>query len=77
MALGELDRFLHNHWMSISEEERFLTCGRLYEAEKAILERLAPPEYSTAEVREFVFYHMHGYQMPGEASRLFGLWGQN
>ena len=39
MTLHELDKLLHEQWMSMSEEERFLTCGRLYEAEKAILER--------------------------------------
>ena len=66
---SELDKLLHEHWMSISEEERFLTCGRLYSAEKAVLERLAPAEYSLVQLREFVYYHMHGEQMPEGAVR--------
>ena len=55
--------------MSMPEEERFLACGGLYEAEKAILESLAPSSYSPVELRQFVFYHMHGYQMPEGARR--------
>lgn len=77
MTLDELNRLLQAIWMSVPEEERFLTGGRLYEAEKAILERLAPAEYSHGERREFVFYHMHGIQMPGEAIRQFESRGQN
>ena len=57
--------------MSIAEEERFLVAARLYEAEKALLERLAPPGCSWVEIREFVYYHMYGEEMPeGAASRL-------
>jgi hypothetical protein len=69
MTLAELDKLLQEQWMSISVEERFRTCGRLFQGEKAILERLAPPEYSRVEIREFVFYHMYGYEMPEGARK--------
>jgi hypothetical protein len=63
--------FLHKYWMAKSVSERVMTCGGLYSAEKAILERLAPNELSATELMEFVFYHMHGCQIeemfpPGE-----------
>ena len=62
-----MNRLLQELWMTMSEEQRFLTCGGIHEAEKAILESLAPSEYSPVEIREFVFYHMHGYPLPPEA----------
>ena len=46
------------------EEERFFTAGGMYEAEKAILESLAPKHYSKKDLREFVYYHMHGEKWP-------------
>jgi hypothetical protein len=60
MYIAEVEKLLREHWKGLSEEERFLTVGRLYEAEKAILEHLAPGEYSKRDVQEFVFFHMHG-----------------
>ncbi|MGD9561550.1 MAG: hypothetical protein AB7F88_04735 [Pyrinomonadaceae bacterium] len=67
MTGAELNKLLQGHWMSMSEEERFLTVGRLYEGEKALLESLAPQAFSKREVQEFVFYHMHGIELPPEA----------
>jgi hypothetical protein len=46
--------------MTLPEEERFLTAAGMYEAEKAILQRLASKDYSKRYVQEFVFFHMHG-----------------
>jgi hypothetical protein len=60
MTLREAERQIHERWMSLTEEHRFLTCGGMYEAEKAILTRCAPKHYSQREVLEFIFYHMHG-----------------
>ena len=60
MGLLDVDRLLQQLWMTLTLEERFLTCGRLHEAEKAVLERLAPEQYSKKERLDFVFYHMHG-----------------
>lgn len=69
MTINEMNRLLQERWMSMPVEERLATCGGLYEAENALLESLAPPTYSPREVREFVFYHMHGYPMPEGACR--------
>jgi len=60
MTLHEAEKLLRERWMILSQEERLLVCAGLYEAEKAILERLAPDNYSEKELLEFVFYHMHG-----------------
>lgn len=56
--------------MEMPESDRFLTCGGLYEAEKALIESLAPDGYSQEDLRQFVFYHMHGVEMP-EGAKLF------
>ena len=60
MTLREAERQLQERWMERSVEERLRTCAGLYQAEKAMLERLAPDHYSQRERMEFVFYHMHG-----------------
>ena len=60
MTLREAERLIQERWMTLTEEERFLTCAGMYAAEKAILERCAPKRCSRQEVLEFVFYHMHG-----------------
>lgn len=60
MSLGEAESQLQELWMTRTIEERFLAVGGMYEAEKAILQRLAPKCYSKTELQEFVFFHMHG-----------------
>lgn len=45
MTILELDRELQKHWMTLSVVERVRTGCRLYEAEKAILEWIAPREF--------------------------------
>ncbi len=60
MTLKEAERQIQERWMTLTEEERFLTCAGMYEAEKAILARYAPKHFSHREVLEFIFYHMHG-----------------
>ena len=47
-----------------------MACAQLYEAEKLILESLAPPSYSPAELKQFVFYHLHGEEMPEGLRRI-------
>jgi len=69
MIILELDRELQKYWMALPVEERLLTGCRLYEAEKALLEWLAPRDFSPGEVQEFVFYHMHGFELPTETGR--------
>ena len=65
MTLVELDKELHDLWMSKSVEERLYTCGQLYDAEKAVLERLAPQKYSSVELKEFVFLSRTRLQSAG------------
>ena len=60
MSLSEAESQLQQFWMTRTIEERFLAVGGMYEAEKAILQRLAPENYSTKDLKEFVFFHMHG-----------------
>lgn len=60
MTLREAEMEIQERWMMMMEEERFRTGGAIYEAEKTILERLAPEYYSRSELLEFVFFHMHG-----------------
>ena len=60
MDLSEVARQLQVRWMTLNVEQRLLTCAGMYEAEKSILECLAPTHYSALDVRDFVFYHMHG-----------------
>ena len=60
MTLREAERQIQERWMALTEEERFLTAGGMYEAEKEILQFLAPKGYSKRDVQEFVFFHMHG-----------------
>ncbi|CAN5644982.1 hypothetical protein BH24ACI3_BH24ACI3_06790 [soil metagenome] len=64
MTVSELNKLLQEHWMTLSEEERMLTGARLYEGEKALLEHLAPSEFSKRDIQEFVFYHMLGTPLP-------------
>jgi len=67
--MQELDKLLHDRWMEVSLTERILASAGLYEAEKAIIESLAPSDFSDEDTRQFVFYHMHGVEMPKGARR--------
>jgi hypothetical protein len=60
MTLREAEKLIQERWMTLTEEERFLTCGGMYAADKAILERCAPKHFSPQDVMEFIFYHKHG-----------------
>ena len=55
-----MENQLQTLWMLRTVEDRFRTVGGMYEAEKAILQRLAPRSYSKEDLQEFVFFHMHG-----------------
>jgi len=70
MTLREGEGRLQEYWMTLSEERRFLICGGMYEAEKAVLEFLAPKHYSNGDRLEFVFFHMHGMTVEECISRV-------
>jgi hypothetical protein len=60
MSFSRTERQLQELWMTRTFEERFLAVGGMYEAEKEILQRLAPKYYTKKDLQEFVFFHMHG-----------------
>jgi hypothetical protein len=69
MTIQEVTILLQKEWMEKSVEDRIRAAGNLYQAEKALLERLAPPDFSDEDKRQFVYYHMHGEEMPEGARR--------
>jgi hypothetical protein len=42
------------------QDDLFRIASGMYEGEKAILELLAPKDFSKSEVQEFVSFHMDG-----------------
>ncbi len=67
MTSSELNKLLHEYWMTLSLDDRFSTGARLYEGEIGLLERLAPQEFSKRDIQEFVFYHLHGTELTPDA----------
>jgi hypothetical protein len=59
MSASGPQKQLQERWMTRTIEEKFLTAGGMYAAEKEILQRLAPKYYSQEDLQEFVFFHMH------------------
>ncbi len=55
---------LQEQWMSLSESERLTKCGELWSAERKIIELQAPPGMSEDDLKEFIFYHMYGFEWP-------------
>jgi len=52
------------YWMSISEEERFRRCSRLFAFAKQFVEERAPHGLSEADKKRFVFKELYGFEMP-------------
>ena len=69
MTIQEVTILLQKQWMEKSVEDRIRAAGNLYQAEKALLESLAPPYFCDEDRRQFVYYHMHGEEMPEGARR--------
>ena len=51
-------------WMSLSEEERFRRCGRLFALAKQFAEARAPKGADAEETKRFVFREFYGFDMP-------------
>lgn len=62
--MSVIDKVLNDYSESLSLESRVIIGGALYEGEKAVLEILAPKDYSDDEVLAFVYYHLHGEELP-------------
>jgi hypothetical protein len=55
---------VYKYWMSLSESERFQMAAVLHDAERALIAKLIPSEISQEDLKSFVFYYMHGFEMP-------------
>jgi len=52
------------YWMSLSEEERYRRCGRMFQMTKRFVEARAPDGLSQEEKKRFVFREIYGFDMP-------------
>jgi len=62
--MNAVDKALIEYSNSLPEEQRILLGAKLYEAEKAILEMIAPKDCSDEDLMRFVYYHLHDEQLP-------------
>ena len=51
-------------WMSLSEEERYRRCGRMFQVTKRFAEARAAHGLSEDEKKRFVFKELYGFDMP-------------
>ncbi len=52
------------YWMSLSEEERYRRCGRMFQMTKRFVEARAPLGLTEDEKKRFVFKELYGFEMP-------------
>jgi hypothetical protein len=52
------------YWMSLSEEERYRRCGRMFQMTKRFVEARAPLGLTDDEKRRFVFKELYGFDIP-------------
>ena len=52
------------YWMSLSEEERYRRCGRMFQMTKRFVEARAPDGLNPEEKKRFVFKELYGFDMP-------------
>ena len=52
------------YWMSLSEEERYRRCGRMFQMVKRFAEARAPLGLTEDEKKRFVFRELYGFDMP-------------
>ena len=55
------------YWMSLSEEERYRRCGRMFQMVKRFAEARAPSGLTEDERQRFVFRELYGFDMPRKA----------
>lgn len=51
-------------WMSLSEEERYRRCGRMFQMTKRFIEARAPQGLDEEAEKRFVFKEVYGFDMP-------------
>ena len=52
------------YWMSLSEEERYRRCGRMFQMVKRFAEARAPLGLTEEEKKRFVFRELYGFDLP-------------
>lgn len=52
------------YWMTLSEEERYRRCGRMFQMTKRFAEARAPKGLDQEEMKRFVFKEIYGFDMP-------------
>jgi len=60
----EVSALQHAYWMSLSEEERYRRCGRMFQTMKRFVEARAPQGLGQEEKKRFVFKELYGFEMP-------------
>lgn len=61
---AEVRAMQQTYWMSLSEEERYRRCGRMFQMTKRFVEARAPLGLTDDEKRRFVFKELYGFEMP-------------
>lgn len=64
--MNAVDQALDAYGKTFTIEDRFQLAGALFEAERKVLEMIAPKYYCEDEVISFVYYHLHGEQLPND-----------
>jgi hypothetical protein len=57
------------YWMTLSEEERYRRCGRMFQMTKRFVEARAPQGLDQEEMKRFVFKEIYGFDMPDRGCR--------
>jgi len=52
------------YWMSLSEEERYRRCGRMFQMTKRFIEARAPLGLDEEARKRYVFKELYGFDMP-------------
>jgi hypothetical protein len=61
------------YWMTLSEEERYRRCGRMFQMTKRFVEARAPQGLNQEEMKRFVFKEIYGFDMPDRPDRSTGI----
>jgi len=64
--MDAVDETLRKYWQERPAGEGMMAGCAFYSLETAILKAIAPKSYSEEDLMSFVFYHLHGEQMPDD-----------
>ena len=60
----EVRALQQDYWMSLSEEERYRRCGRMFQMTKRFAESRAPDGLDEEGKKRVVFRELYGFDMP-------------